>query len=53
LVYQTVPELKVQMKHFFAFAMQLLMLQVSSPDLPIISFLEKSRKSSFEVFAVV
>lgn len=27
LVYQTIPELKIQMKHFFAFSTQLLMLQ--------------------------
>ena len=51
LVYQTIPELKIQMKHFFAFSTQLLMLQVSY-DLHMLLLVQKNCKSSFEVFAV-
>jgi len=49
-VYQTIPELKVQMKHFFAFSTQLLMLQVSY-DLRMLLLVQENCKSGFEVFA--
>ena len=49
LVYQTIPELKMQMKHFFAFSTQLLMLHVSY-DLRMLLVVQENCKSSFEVF---
>ena len=50
LVYQTIPELKIQMKHFFAFSTQLLMLQVSY-DLRMLLLVQENCKPGFEVFA--